>query len=211
MSPDHGPYVQHLEPQSSPRQEQMEHSRPEGIKRLEPAQGFEESHEGVWVVRAPFRRHCSRWTSARRHAEPVSCFGGNATKTSGAVLALSNPGFGVSRGGVGSRCRCPLVRTEVSGFRGEGSGREVVAAGADQGFKVSRRWGQTATSSSALCVVSPFSSRQIPRPLLSIWATNLGVAGRRSTWDQIARKASPSLKSTRATEAAWQASQNTRF
>jgi len=51
---------------------------------------------------------------------PLSRFGGNATRTSGAVLVLSDPGF-----------------------------------------EVWRRWGQTATSSSALCVVSPFSSRQI--------------------------------------------------
>jgi hypothetical protein len=143
----------------------------------------------------------------------------------------------------GNRCRvlaetrqklpvpCWPCRTQVSGFRGEGSGRDVVVRWFRPSFGVSRGGvgsrgrccrcgprfqgfaaiGQTATSSSALCVVSPFSSRQIPRPLWPIWATNLRVAGRRSTWDQIARKASPSLKSTKATEAAWQASQNTRF
>jgi len=41
--------------------------------------------------------------------------------------AGSDRGFGVSREGVpGPRRRCPPVRTKVSGFRGDGSDREVV-------------------------------------------------------------------------------------
>jgi hypothetical protein len=57
----------------------------------------------------------------------VSSSGGKATRTSGAVLGLSDPGFEVSRGG-GRAARSLLpVRTKVSRFRGERVGRRTVA------------------------------------------------------------------------------------
>jgi hypothetical protein len=42
------------------------------------------------------------------------------------------------------RCRVGPVGPRFPGFAGRGSGREVVAAGSDQGFKVSRGEGQAA-------------------------------------------------------------------
>ena len=60
----------------------------------------------------------------------LSPFGGKATRTP----VLCGPcrtrfrGFEVARGGVGSRCRCPPVRTKVSRFRGEGVGRSRPSA-----------------------------------------------------------------------------------
>jgi hypothetical protein len=72
----------------------------------------------------PSKRISAGGDQRHRHS---SRSGGKATRTAGAVLALSDPGLEVSREGVGSRCRGPLVRAGVSGFRGRASrGRDVV-------------------------------------------------------------------------------------
>ena len=107
---------------------------------------------------------CHSQTKARmRRRTRLSHFGGKATRTAGAVLALPDPGLEVSREGVGSRCRGPLVRTGVSGFRGRASrGRDVVVRRFGPRFRGFAAMGQTARSLSALCASST-SMQRSPR------------------------------------------------
>jgi hypothetical protein len=78
-------------------------------------------------------------TSPRPSATPSPFRQGPVACSPGACRGLAEPrqglavhagslvrGFAVSRGEVGSRCRCPAVRTEVSRFRG-GIGPRTVA------------------------------------------------------------------------------------